>query len=214
GRVLVAQEQDDAGDAVTAVVLAEHAVALLVAQLHLAEVADEDRRSVALGDDDIAHVLQSLDKSDAADDDSELAAGQNAPARIGAVRFDRVGDVLERQVEAHELLRIELELELGGDAAEVLDVGDPRHLLERGNDRPSLDLRKLTQTLAVGLERVLEDFTGRRGQWVELRGEPRRQLHVLDALQNALTRPVILDAFTEDHSDRGQPEGAAGAHRG
>src|SRR5262249_10943272 len=121
---------------------------------------------------------------------------------------------LERQIEAHELLRVELELELGGDAAEVLDVGDPRHLLERRNDRPSLELGKLTQALAVGLERVLEDFAGRRSQWVELRGEPRRQLYVLDALQNALARPVILDAFAEDQGDRGQPESAARAHRG
>ena len=150
-------------------------MALLVAELELAEIAHEDRRAVALGDDDVAHVIERLDEADAADDVAELAAVEDAAAGIGAVGADGVGDVLERQVEAHELLRIELELELRGDAAEIRDVGDARHLLERRDHGPFLDFGELPQALRVGLERVLEDFAGRRRERIEAGRQPRRQ---------------------------------------
>src|SRR6202040_4299446 len=105
-----------------------------------------------------------------------------AAAGAGAVGIDGGFDVRERQVEARELLRIELELELRRDAAEIADVGDARHLLECWNDNPSLDLRKLAYPLGVGFDRVIEDLAGGRGHRIEARGDPRRQGHVLDAL--------------------------------
>ncbi len=141
-RIFAAQQQHGALDRVVVVVLAEDAVALLVAQLQLAEVAHEDRRAVVLGDDDVAEVVERLHQADAADDVAELAAVEHAAAGIGAVGVDRVGDVLERQVEAHELLRIELELELRGEAAEVRDVGDARHLLQGRDHRPAAGFRR------------------------------------------------------------------------
>ena len=149
--IFAAQQQHGALDDVVLVVLADDAVALLVAQLQLAEIAHQDRRAVVLGDDDIAEVVERLHEADAADHVAELAAIENAAAGIGVVGVDRVGDVLERQIEAHELLRIELELELGGEAAEIGDVGDARHLLQRRDHRPELDFRKLAQILRVRL---------------------------------------------------------------
>ena len=65
-------------------------------ELHLAKIAHENRYAVVLRHDDIAHVLECLDKADAADDIAKLAARKHAAARVGAVGADSVGDVLER----------------------------------------------------------------------------------------------------------------------
>ncbi len=211
-RVLAAQQQHGAFDRVVLAVVAEDAVSLLVGELELAEVAQQDRRAVALGDDDGAEIVERLHHADAAHDEAQVAARDDAAAGADVVGVDGGLDVGERQVEPHELLRVELELELGGEAAEVRDVGDARDLLERGNDDPALDLREVAQSLGVGFERVIVDLPGGRAQGIERRRQPRRQRHVLDALVDALARPVILDALAEHEGDERQPEGALRAH--
>src|SRR5262249_42324893 len=138
-------------------------VTLLMAQLQLAEVAHEDRRAVALGDYDVAQVLQGLHHPDAADDVAKLAAVQDAATGICAVGVDRVGDVLEGEIEPNELLRVELELKLSRQAAEILHISDTRNLLQCRNYHPSLDFRKLAQILGSRLERVVENLAGWRG---------------------------------------------------
>src|SRR5581483_1701432 len=145
--IFPAQQQHGAFDHVALLVLADSAVAFLVGQLQLAEIVHEDRRAVVLGDDDIAEIIERLHQADAADHITEVAAIEHAAAGIGTVGADRVGDVLQRQVEAHELLRIELQLELRGQAAEIRDVGDAGHLLQGRDHRPQLDLGKLAQVL-------------------------------------------------------------------
>ncbi len=200
--IFAAQQQDRSLDGVVLLILAEDAVALLVAQLQLAEITHENRRPVALGDDDVPHVIQGLHDADAADDVPELAAVQNAAAGIGAVGDDRVGDVLERQVEPDELLGVELELELGREAAKVPDVGDARHLLQCRDDRPLLNFGELAQILRRRFERVVENLAGRRAQGVEPGRKARRQRDVLDALHDALTRPVVLDAVAKHERDQ------------
>jgi hypothetical protein len=49
-------------------------------------------------------------------------------------------------------------------------------------------------------------------QRVEARGQPGRQHRVLDALVDALARPVILDPVAEHDGDQRQAEGALRAH--
>ena len=110
-RIFVAQQQHGSFDDVVLVVLADDTVALLVAELELAEIAHQDRRAVVLGNDDIAEIVERLHQADAADHVAELAAIEHAAAGIGVVGADRIGDVVERNIEAHELLRIELELD-------------------------------------------------------------------------------------------------------
>ena len=151
-------------------------MALLIAELEGAEIPYENRRSIALGDDNIAHLLEGLDETDAADDVAKFAAREHTSAGVRAVGLNGVSDVLERKVETQELGWVEFELELRRDTAKIGDVGDPRHLLERGNNRPTLDFGKLTQVLRIGFERVAVDFADRRCQRVEARRDSRRQL--------------------------------------
>ena len=177
-RIFAAQQQHGTLDDVIHVVLADNAVTFLVGELQLAKIAHEDRRAIVLGDDDVAEVAEGLDQADAADDVTELTAVEYAAAGAGAVGRDRVGNVLQRQVEADQLLRVELELELGGHATETGDVGDPRHLLDRGDHGPLLDLGQFAQVLGIGLQGVVEDLPGRRRQRIEAGRKPRRQGHV------------------------------------
>ena len=85
--VFAAQQEDDAFDDVIPFVIAKDAVALLIAQLQLAEVPHEDRRSVALCDHDVAHVIECLDEANSPHDVAEVSPRQNAAA--GLVRSDR-----------------------------------------------------------------------------------------------------------------------------
>src|SRR5262249_49574609 len=114
-------------------------------------------------DHDVAQVLQGLHHPDAADDVAKLAAVQDAATGICAVGVDRVGDILEGEIEPHELLRVELELKLSRQPTEILHISDTRNLLQRGNYGPSLDFRKLAQVLRSRHERVVEDLAGWRG---------------------------------------------------
>ena len=132
-----------------------------------AEVADEDRHAVALGDHDVAEVRKVAHQADAADDVALLAAGDAAAAGVGAVVVDGGDDVVQADAIALELHGVELELELHGEAAEVVDIGHARHLFERRDDDPALDLGKLHQVLAVGFQRVAVDFAGRARHRVE-----------------------------------------------
>ena len=116
-------------------------MALQVGELELAEVAHQDGGAATLRDHDRAHVVEGLDEADAADHVAELAAGDDAAAGAGAVGRDSGLDVCQRQVEARQLLGIELELELRGEAAEIRDVGDARDLLQGRDDDPTLDFR-------------------------------------------------------------------------
>ncbi len=92
-RIFVAQQQHGSLDDVVLVVLADDAMALLVAELELAEIAHQDRRAVVLGDDDVAEIVERLHEADAADHVAELAAIEHAAAGIGVVGADRIGDV-------------------------------------------------------------------------------------------------------------------------
>ena len=116
-----------------------------------------------LGDDDIAEIVEVLNKADAADHVAEFAAIEDAAAGICVVGTDRIGDGIERQIKPHELLRIELQLILRGQPAEIGNVGDAGHLLDRRYDGPLLDFRKFAQILGAGIHRVIKYLPGRRG---------------------------------------------------
>ena len=128
-RIFVPQQQHGSFDNVVDAVLADDTVALLIAELQFAEVAHQDRCAVVLGNDDVAQIVQRLHQTDAADHVTEFAAIKHAAAGIGIVGADRIGDGGQRNVETHELLRIELELILRREPSEIGNVGDSRHLL-------------------------------------------------------------------------------------
>ena len=61
-----------------------------MAELDVAEVLDQHRHAVLLGDDDVAEIVECADQAHAADDEALLAAVQDAAARVGVVGIDGV----------------------------------------------------------------------------------------------------------------------------
>ena len=94
-RVVAFKQQDRSLDGVVLPVPTQDAVALLIGELELAEIAHQDGDSVALGDHYRAHVLKGLHEPDAANHVAEFAAGYHAAAGAGAVGGDGGFDIGE-----------------------------------------------------------------------------------------------------------------------
>ena len=122
--VLVFQHQHDAFDRVGIAVLAEDAFAFLVAERRAPEIAHQHRRAVHLRDDDRADLRQGTNQADAADHVALIAARHPAASGIGIVVVDGIDDIGDAEAVVFELLRIEIELVFGGEAAEIGVIDD------------------------------------------------------------------------------------------
>ena len=171
-RVLVLQHQHDPFDRVGIPVLAQDAFTLLMAQRGAAEVTHQDRRSAHLRHHDRADLLQIVNQSDPADDVALIAARDPATPSVGIVLVDRIDDIGDAEAIVLQLLGIEVQLVLAGEAAEIGVVDDAGHGLQRRNHGPALDLRQFLEILAVGLERVAVDLAA--GSWPPGSSERRR----------------------------------------
>ena len=114
--------------------------------------------------DDVAEVVEGAHEPDAANDEALVATRHPAAARIGGVVVDRVDDVVDAQPVTQEFGRIEIEPELPGEPAEIVDVGNTWNLSQRRLDRPSAGYSDSSiRFLRVGFERVAIDLQLRRG---------------------------------------------------
>ncbi len=137
-RIFALEQHDDAGDHVGLFVLADDAVAFLIRQLHVADVAQQGWRAALGTDDDVAEVVERLNQADAADDECLFATHEIAAAGTRAVFLQCIDDAAETEPIRLQLVGIDLHLELHGLTAEVRHVGNTRNLLERRNDGPAL----------------------------------------------------------------------------
>ena len=211
-RVLALQQQHDAFDRVGVVVLAQDAAPLLLAEPHLAQVLDEHRHAVLLHHDDVAQVVEPADQAHAAHHEALLAALDDAAASTRVVGIDGARDLRQRQVVLAQFGGVELEHELGRDAAEVAHVGNPGDLLQARDHLPELQLGQLAQASGFRLQGVAVDLADRRGQRVQPRLRAIRQRDRADAFLQPLARPVIVHAVLEHDRDQRQAEGALRAH--
>jgi hypothetical protein len=67
-----------------------------------------------------------VDQADAADHVALIAARDAAAAGIGVVVVDGIDDIGDAEAVVLQLLRIEVELVLGGEAAEIRVIDDAR----------------------------------------------------------------------------------------
>jgi len=79
-----------------------------------------------------------MDQPDAADHIALIAARDPAAARIGIVVVDGIDDIGNAETIVLQLFGIEIELVLGGEAAEVGVIDDTGNRLERRNHGPAL----------------------------------------------------------------------------
>ncbi len=177
--VLIFQHQHDAFDRVGIVVLAEDALALLMAERGAAEVAHQHRRPADLRDDDGADLRQSVDQPDAADDVALIAARHAAAAGIGVVVVDGVDDIGDAESIVLQLPGIEIELVFGGEAAEIGVIDHAGHRLQRGNHRSSAGSRTAPADFSCRT-RACSGRSRRRGLPPDRATAPRRAAAPLD----------------------------------
>ena len=204
--VFVFQEIDNAFDRVRVGVLADHALADLVTDLHLAQIPHAHRHAVSGRHGGCAYVGQGEHPSDAPHHIGLFAPGHPPAAGDGGGCVDGVDHVIDGDAEAHELDRIELQLKFLGIASEIVDIGHALNLIEGRDDDPALDLRHLHQVLGFGFQRVAIDLARRAGNRVLAWGHPRRKRRLGDAFIDPLALPVVLCAVLEHQGDQGKAE--------
>ena len=177
------------------------------------QVAHQHRRAAHLRDHDGADVRQGMKQAHAADHVALVAARYPAAAGVGIVVVDGIDDIGDAEAVVLQLLRVEVELVFGGEAAEIGVIDHAGNGLQRGDHRPALDLGQLLQILRVGLERVAVDLAARPRHGIERWRRSGRQHRLIDAFDQALTRPIILVPVAKQHGDQRQAEGARGAHQ-
>ena len=126
--ILVLEGRDDAFDRRRIPVHSQNAFGLLVRVAQRTKIAHQDRHAVGLRHNDVAEIVKGVNETDATDDEGLVAARDAAAAGIRGVVVDRVDDVVDAEIVAQQLGRIEIDPELPGEAAEIVDIGDARHL--------------------------------------------------------------------------------------
>src|SRR5208337_1251448 len=122
GRILILEHDYNAAYRVRVGILAQNTLTLLMAVCRLAEILDQYRHALSLGDNDIAKIGQRPYHADAADNITLFAARYAATARVRAVAVDRRDHVIEADAIMLKLNGIELHLILHGETAEVADI--------------------------------------------------------------------------------------------
>ena len=215
---LAEANHNDAAGGVPHAVVVDHAAADVGAKLHVAHVADSDRRPVLLGPQ--ADLLDVVDPLDVAPSPHHvLTPGEldDPAANLLVAHPNALDDAVDRDVIGEQLVRIDRHLVL-------LDVSaDGGHLGHAGNspdlilDVPVLERAQLGQGVPAGP--VDEDVlkapadTGRVGP--ELRRDACRQLagHPAHVFQDPAPSPVEVGAVIENHVDQREAEERVGPHR-
>lgn len=109
-------------------------------------------------------------------------------------------------------MRVHLYLVLGGDTAEVADIGNACYLLQTGNDYPFMQVGQFTYIELVAFQYITEDLTGRRSQRVKSRHGIIRQFYVHQTFLYPLASPVIVDAVIENQYDCRKAESIFASH--
>ena len=112
-------------------------------------MSHQHRRAFLLGDHDVAQIVEGANLPDAANDEALFPADEEAASRVGIVGLDSLDDLLQSEIEAHELCGIEDDLELERLTPEARNVGHPADLAKgRGHD-PGLKFLQLTLALSA-----------------------------------------------------------------
>ena len=136
------EHQDDAGDGFALAVHGHGSLAQFRADFHFGKIAHIDRRVVrrflftrlftagsraARGDDDILDVANVFDQADAAHHVLLGLVLDEVAAGVGVVLFQRLENLLQRDVERREPVGVHDDLVLLDQPAEGIYLGDARH---------------------------------------------------------------------------------------
>ena len=126
GTRLLGRAQGDAGVAVHPVLAAD----ALYRVLQIAEVADEDRAAITLGDDDIRHLVGLAPLTDGADQDFAARVAHVACRNVAIVPPERLHDRIRADPEGGHATRVQLDAQLAHLTATHVHRGHARDTLE------------------------------------------------------------------------------------
>ena len=187
------------------VVLADHAAARRVAQVHVGHLVHAHGSPVLLRHDDAFDVMNVAQKANAANVIRLLADEEPLPTDVGIRVLNRRDELSERRLVTLERIRVNAHLVLLRLAAKAGDVDDARHLLELPFERPVLLRLHVAQRVARPDDRIavhLTDCVPRR----QLRLVVVGQLDELQAIDDFLPRVFVLGPPFEVALDVRQPE--------
>ena len=110
------------------------------------------RRSLALADDDVFHILDVVQKSSDADGVGRAALLDITRPATDVVALQGLDDLLKRQPESDQLHRVGLHVILLLVAADNVDAGNSLDILQLRTDDPVLHLAQIRGQLDFGLQ--------------------------------------------------------------
>ena len=185
-----------------------------IADLHLGDLADEDRHAVLGADDDLLDIAQALDEPQAADDRPGAARLDDIAADVAVAPHHRVDDGGERDAEGAQAVRVDVDLILPDDAPDARHLGDAWHGVELIADEPVLERPQVPERVALPLDRVPEDVADAGGVRAERRHDARRQRlrDQVQPLQHPRAGEVEVDRVLEDDVDHREAKGRGRPH--
>ena len=109
-----------------------------IAELHVGDLAHEDRHAVLGADDHLLQVARALDEPEAAHDGPRPARFDDVTADVPVAPQDGVDHGGERDFIGTQAVWIDVDLILAHRSADTRDLGDARHRVELIADEPVL----------------------------------------------------------------------------
>ena len=190
--------------------------AQLLAFADLGHVAHADRHAFAAVEHDLANAVQVDHLARCSDQELLAVALDVAGTDVAVVGRHRARDVLEGETQRDQARRVGGDVDLPGEPALGVDLGDPGHVAQLRADHPVLQRAQVggRPRRAVGLARIRfglhdvhEDLAHAGGNGPHLRFDPGGQLRpgLGDALADLLAGEVQVGAVLEHHRHLRQP---------
>src|SRR5258708_7447248 len=206
--LLAAAHEYDAFDGIVIVfgliLKTENAEARGVADFHVADVADADRRAVIARDPDFADIVGGFYQPQTPHIIKLAALRIKTAAGIGVVVLQRGDHLHDRNVIAVHAAGIEKNVILHGGAAETGIVGNAGHTAISALDDPALHGVEFLRRAGWTLDDVTIDEAAGTEERRHAGGDALGEGGVAKALENELPGRVGIDAFMKGEADVGE----------
>ncbi len=180
------------------------------------DVGDADGRAVGGFEDSLLDVVDVGEEANFLHVDLLIALLDEAAAGVDVIGGDLLLDLLDGEAVVDELLGVEDDLVLAGEAAEAGDVDDAGNAAEGFFELPVFDALELHRVDGgVGApEGVPVDLADGTPVGADLGLKAGGEGDLAEALEDLLAVPVVLAVVVEDHGDAGEAGEGGGAEMG
>jgi hypothetical protein len=142
-----------------------------VADLHLGHLLDEDRHAAFGADDDVLHVADALDETEATHYRPAAARLDDVAADVPVAAHHGVDDGRQGNLVRAQAIGVDVDLVLLNRPADARDFGNAWHRVELVADEPVLERSQVPQRVSLALDGVPEHVTDACGVRSERRDD-------------------------------------------